>query len=634
MLFSRSNKNPGRASIRRTGPAATPLLALALLLGLGGCGGGGNNNRISVAKCQKSTCTPALVTLTASPGEFAAYIVNISSLELQTADGTKSQFMPIPLRVDLAHLGHQTEIVSAADVLPGTYVSGKLVLDYASAGLYVYVNGVATVASAVDSAAITVGKVTLEVTLDPAAPLVVTEGGTNRLALDIDLRGSNSIGSTTSGTTTTYQVVPRPAVAVSTTPAAVKEVRVRGWRDTTDATAGTLRVFVNPLHANTSYLGKQLIHTSAQTVYDINGVTYTGSAGLTAVDGLSNRISIQSFGSLQADGSLVANRIFAGTSLVSSGADDLIGTVIARTADSLKLRGVELSRRDGSFGIIATDVTVTLADATLVTRQDGAAALTKAAISVGQRIEVLGTLTQDSTTSAYTLSAITGKVRQLPTYDAGFVNTGLLGSLTANLQSISGLSATAFNFAGTGTATAENADPANYEVDLGSLDASTLAAGEPVLWSGYVPAFGVAPPDFTATSLTGAAAIEAALVVRWSGTGSTAPFSALNSSGIVVNLGAANLGTDHYIEIGPQKLDLAALPASPQIVAASATSGEYVLRTAPATVKVFSHFADFVTQLTSALNGTTHAVTLTAAGDYDSGTNAFTATRVVAVIDP
>jgi hypothetical protein len=632
MLSSRSLEKSRRVPLRRALGAVTPVLALALLLGLAGCGGGGNGNRIKVAKCSKSTCTPALVTLTASRGNFGAYIINVTSIELTTADGTKSEFLPIPLRIDLAQLDHQTEIISAADVLPGTYTGGKVIVDYASAGLYPYVNGVPTSASAVDSADASVGKVTLEVTLDPQAPLVVTEGGVNRLGLDFRLAGISTVTSTTSGTTTTYKVIPRPALSLTITPAATKEVRLRGWKSNVDTGANTALIYVNPFHANTSYLGLQLVRTTAQTIFDINGVTTTGTTGLTALGNLTDRIQIQSFGSLQPDGSLLATHIYAGSSLVSSVADSVTGTVISRTADSLKLRGVELSRRDGSFGIIATDVTLTVADATLVTRQNSATALTKAAISVGQRLEALGALSQDSTTSVYTLSAINGKVRLLPTYDEGYVGTGLAGSMTANLQSVSGIAVAGFNFAGTGVTSGQDASPGNYEVDLGSLDASALAGGEPVQWSGYVPAFGAAPPDFSALTLTPADAIEAKLLVRWSGTGSTAPFSTLNASGLVVNL--AGLGTDHYIAVGPELLDLTTLPASPQIVAASPTSGEFVLRTAPATVKMFSRFADFVAALTTALNGTTHAVTLSGSGSYDEGTNAYAATSLVAIIDP
>ena len=77
------------------------------------------------------------------------------------------------------------------------------------------------------------------------------------------------------------------------------------------------------------------------------------------------------------------------------------------------------------------------------------------------------------------------------------------GSLYIDLSAINGRDVGLFDFGGTGVDSANDADPAEYEVDAGALDVSGLTAGKPVKCRGFVTAFGhaAASADFEAVAV-------------------------------------------------------------------------------------------------------------------------------------
>ena len=82
--------------------------------------------------------------------------------------------------------------------------------------------------------------------------------------------------------------------------------------------------------------------------------------------------------------------------------------------------------------------------------------------------------------------------RMHPTPIYGFVKSASTDALTLQLDSIAGRKASAFDFAGTGTSTAMDADPANYEIAASGLDLSGLSIGEPTKLIGFATPFGMA----------------------------------------------------------------------------------------------------------------------------------------------
>jgi hypothetical protein len=112
---------------------------------------------------------------------------------------------------------------------------------------------------------------------------------------------------------------------------------------------------------------------------------------------------------------------------------------------------------------------------------------------------VFGTVTSDSASdlqfsaaNGYArmhLSTVRGKIRALP--DAG-------SWLALELSSINNRSIDLYNFSGTGSASANDADPDFYEIDTGTLPLDGLGVADAVAVAGFPAAFGGAPADFTA----------------------------------------------------------------------------------------------------------------------------------------
>src|SRR5437588_61253 len=191
-----------------------------------------------------------------------------------------------------------------------------------------------------------------------------------------------------------------------------------------------------------------------------------------------------------------------------------------------------------------------------------------------------------------------------------------------------------FNFTGTGTPMAA---PAAYVVNTGTLDESGVAAAHPLLQvDGIVSPFGAAPPDFHATAIALGSATEQRLVVEWVNGGAPSPFISASSTGLVVDLNNANLGTIHEIRTGPATLDLKppppASPLSPLITTTGANQSNLELSIGSATltsgISVFHSASAFAGALSSTLNGTNKIYRLVAVGQLNAAANTFVASRI------
>jgi len=101
--------------------------------------------------------------------------------------------------------------------------------------------------------------------------------------------------------------------------------------------------------------------------------------------------------------------------------DAVTGSVIARSGDTLTLRGATLVRKDGTV-IFNDDVRIQLADSTIVTGQGTHGSVyTIDDISVGQHISAFGTLS--GSPGSYVLDAKQGLVRMQVTVLTGTVNS-------------------------------------------------------------------------------------------------------------------------------------------------------------------------------------------------------------------
>jgi hypothetical protein len=329
----------------------------------------------------------------------------------------------------------------------------------------------------------------------------------------------------------------------------------------------------------------------------------------------------------------------AGTSLENPAKDQVSGTVIARSANTLTLRRATLWRRDGDFESENHDVTVTVAGGTAVTEEGAMGTFTIADISVGQHLDAFGMASSTSASgngsSGMTLDATAGSVRLDMTPAWGLVTTLASGSLTVNLQSLDGLPVSAFNFAGTGTSTATDATATAYVIDTGLLSQTGLVAKAPARVMGFVTPFGKAPPNFTAQTIVNFSAVPQALLIDWAQKGSATAFMGLTATSTSLQLDLTGVGKLHFIQIGPDTVDLTTLATPPTITASATATNEVFAIGHRGKYKTenFNTFAAFVTALAADLTPTATVVDLAATGQYDSTANTFTATRLAVLIN-
>lgn len=582
----------------------------------------------------------AVVTMSDVSGDFTSYIVNIDAITLTRTDGVIVEPLATPQTVDLVKLHDLGELVEAPAVPVGTYTSLTLTLDYSAPDITVNVNGTPTFASPLTTGGAALSVATLTVTFDPSNQLVINAGVCTRLAIDFNLAAFNTVNYSASPLTVTV----RPIMTATVAPADQTVMRARGIFVISQPSSSDYIVNMRPFNDLISALGALTVNTTGSTYFNLNGVVYTGAAGLSAMQNLQINTPVAAYGTLGSFATITpsfnATAVYAGTSIENPLADFLTGTVGAVNGATLTLHGASYVSRLATPGYFQ-NVPVTVGSSTLVS-EDGAAAggLSTQSISVGQVITVsgqsgtdsAGNLTLDATGQA--TGAPPGVVRLQPTPVWGTLNSAVAGSMSLDVLSIGSFEPSALTFTGTGTDSANDAVPASYAVNTPGIDESATTAGTLLQAYGVVTPFGSAPPDFTASSVTLGTAIPQTLVVEWENGGAASPFSSASSAGLVVDLSNANLSsTIRYIATGPTRTDLTTLPASPTIVFASGTTLTLavgpILANSVSSIGVFNSASGFATALASALNGTNLVYRLVCVGQYSSATNTFTATQVI-----
>ena len=622
-----------RSALSRFGIFACTLILTA-------CGGGGgmaDNPPPAGAAPPVSGCTSdcgvVYVGMTDADGDFLSYTVDVVSLKLKRANGTAVETLPATTRIDFAQLVDLTELFTAATIPNGSYVAATLRLDYGNAEITVERNGAPVAATAVDATGGALGVVDVNVTLDNRHHLVVAPGRPSLFTLDFNLAASNSADLTV----TPARVTVTPALVASLEPVDLKDLRVRGPLVSVDTAAGTYVVDVRPFHMNSMHFGQVTVHTDANTTFEVNGTDYTGSAGIAALNAAGVGTVTAAFGTLSTPThEFNATTVRAGTSVPGAGVDTVIGQVLSRSGNALTVRGATVVRNSDGARFARGTVKVTIGPNTRVVKGGTVPPQmsTPGALSVGQAIEAFGTAAPVSSAAMsgdWTLDATAGRVRMHATPIYGFVKQTSAGALTLQLESIAGRRVSAFDFAGTGAAPAQDADPANYEIATGALSVAELDIGEPAKLIGFPTPFGTAPPDFDGRTMVDFPRLPASLSISWSPVGTTAPFSSQEVTGLVLNLANPEIGRLHLLKIGPRVLDLRALPASPSIVPPASGPSAYLIVLRDES-HAFHDFSDFVAELRTRLNGTTAMVSFNAAGSYDDGANVLTARSIVAIL--
>ncbi|HYM35124.1 MAG TPA: DUF4382 domain-containing protein, partial [Steroidobacteraceae bacterium] len=363
----------------RTHMGVWALLALSMVIS--GCGGGSSGMSSMNGSSNPQTCMDcgnAIMTITDAQGQFTSYDVSVTSIQLKKANGAAVETLPKTTNIDFAQLVDLSEVLSAGQIPAGDYVAASISLDYTNATLIVDNGTTAGLkVSPVDSNGKAITTLTLDVQLDNKNHLVITPGQIARLALDFNLLASNTVDMNKA--TVTVQ----PILVASVTPADTKQIRVRGALDSVDTAKSQYVIDVMPFHEASSSLGQVTVHTTSTTTYEINGTSFTGAAGLQALAALKAGTMTAAFGTVQtSDKTFTAANVLAGTSLEDKNLDHLLGDVVARSGNSLTVRGIETGLRDGEFFFGRGNITVTVGPNTVVTEEGQTGKFDISAISV------------------------------------------------------------------------------------------------------------------------------------------------------------------------------------------------------------------------------------------------------------
>ncbi|HTF15204.1 MAG TPA: hypothetical protein VK643_11085 [Burkholderiales bacterium] len=573
--------------------------------------------------CKNSTDEEGVVGigLTDAAGDFLTYTVDVTSLTLTKADGTVVQTLPQRTRVDFAQFVDLTEFMTAATIPSGTYVSATLNLDYASADIQVDDGNGAPVAVPLanihDSQGVQVTTMSMMVRLDNARQLVIARGLPALLDLDFNLAASNLVNM--SGPVVTVN----PLLVADVNPDAPKPHRIRGPLDSVNTQAGSFTLILQPFNLLQGDHGRLTFLTDGNTTFEIDQTSFTGSAGLAALAAKPQLTATVAIGTLDlTTRRFTATEVLAGSSVPFGTSDVLTGNVISRSSGTtFVVKGAELVRSSGTL-IFRDTVTVTVASGTTrVIKQGTMGTFATGDISIGQRVTVLGTLT-NATVGSTTMDASSGLVRLLITQLNGHANGVPAGNtLVMTLDRIDGRPISLFNFSGTGTTMGNDANPISYQVAAGALNLAGIVASTPLKVRGFVQPFGLATAtdDFNAITLIDVTNAPATLVVGWPSL-EAAPFNSYTASGMKVNL--LNAGPPHDVFRGGVDTPLSTSD-TPTVLATNPARGLFAIGD-NGTVQVYTRLSAYQAALQAEL-----ALGRQARGFVASGGNYFDATKTL-----
>jgi hypothetical protein len=314
--------------------------------------------------------------------------------------------------------------------------------------------------------------------------------------------------------------------------------------------------------------------------------------------------------------------------------DTVEGTVLSRSGNTLVVANGFIYRINMNDIGYTRQATVTVGAGTIVSEDGQSGSFTIQDISVGQHLQLSGTLGVDGAGTT-TLDATAGSARLMVTTVAGFVTSTTANLVTLNLNSIDGQAPSRLDFAGTGTSSAQDATATAYSVAVPAALPTAVGQDVPVRFEGFVAPFGQAPPDFNAATLLSYANTRAVLELQWPTSGSTAPFATLTSAQLLIDQATLQTTTEHRIRIGFATVDPSTLSTGLQLVAdSSATSlwlaiGHIKSRSSDN----FSVFGGFVAALQTDLNGTNAVVWIGAAGQYDASSGTLSVDQMIVLFN-
>ncbi len=589
-----------------------------------------NNNSETVNNNTQNDQGELTISLTDAPGDFVSYFVDVQSITLTKANGSEVQTLPLSTRIDFSQYVELTEFLTAATVPHGIYKRASMVIDYQNADIQVEDESGNTIRvnTLIDIDGNPITSQTLKVQLDNHNSLVIGPGIPAHLTLDFDLNASHKVEFDDTGSPI---VTIEPILIAAVDPEASKTHRARGALKAVYLERSEFEIFIRPfLHKlkreENNRFGSLKIQTNEDTLFEINDTSYSGADGLAALKRLGRLTAVVALGELKTrPRSFLAKEVRAGSSVAGGSLDAVSGTVLSRTENSIIVKGATLMRRDGS-AVFNDKITVLLADSTIVKRQldrDGSYDIQD--ISVGQKVSILGTLTDNAATRPE-LDASNGRVLMLLTLLRG---TALLDAetpetLAMKLRSINHRDIQQFDFTGTGVDVENDATPENYELDTGNLDVSPYANSDPLKVSGFVSPYGEAPADFSVQTIVSVKNMPAVMVVNWR-PASASPFSMISADKLVLDLTGS--GKFHHVVQGKRRIDLTTLRNRTRIMPANTDQATFIIQQA-GSVQIHSQFATFARDIQNRLDAGATMTRLQANGAYNKSTSTLTTKRM------
>ena len=570
------------------------------------------------------------ISLTDAVGDFATYSVDVVSLTLTKANGTEISSLPLSTRIDFTQYTDMTEFLTVATVPSGVYVAATLTLDYTNADIWVEdeVGVLVQIQEIVDEDDNPLILVEMTVQLEDRNQLVIAPGIPMHLQLDFDLQATNKVEFEEPDDP---KLIVDPYLVADVNRVSSKIHRLRGLLDEVIPEEQSFTVFIRPFYTALTgkhhRFGRMTVVTDEETLYDLNGGTYQGEEGLKAMQDLDPLTAIVVLGDLKFNPSRFdAKQVFAGSSVPWGDQDVISGTVIARQDNELTVKGCTLVQDDGSI-IFHDTVTVTVGDETRVTRQLSNQSFTIQDISVGQRVTIFGTLTQDQPLNL-ALDATQGRVHMKLTTVRGTVievdEDNPVAQINLDLQSINRHRVTIFDFSGTGIDPTYNADPSDYEVNTGALDLNKLELGDPIKVRGFVQPFGAAPPDFNAQTIISVADVRAFMKVKWQ-PASMEAFTSILPDSLTLNLDG--VGWPHHVYRSWVATDLTELDQPTTIQPLEDGSGLFIIHYG-SVFELFLNFEDFSADLQNIIEEGWAVHKVWARGAFDDASATLTANMV------
>lgn len=577
----------------------------------------------STDEATNDTQSRLYVSLTDAEGDFTQYKVDILELKLYRADGSIIETMPATTTLDFAQYVDVTEFLTIATVPSGNYKKVEVTLDFSNAEISVEnAAGDSVPATAVDENNAPLGMVTVTSTINGNSGFTIAPGVPSSLSIDFNLEASNQVVMATDGNSATVTV--NPVLVADTEMDDEKIRRLRGLLDSVDETNASFIVDIRPFRIRHNTHGEMTVLTDSNTVYEIDGTSYDADTGLAVLALLDVNTPVIVLGNFNMTlKTYTAVEVYAGSSVPWDKQDVVKGSVIARSGNTLTVLGATLEFADGHF-VFHDEITVTIDDSTAVTRQGSDASFTIADLSVGQRVEILGDVSTDNTT----LDATTdGLVRMRYSDIAGSVVE--VSPLVVDLQTYNQRNISQYDFSGTGVDAANDADPAQYQVNSGSLSLDGMAINDPIKLRGFPTPFGTAPEDFTATTLALLAEVQSKIIVDYPAQGVDDAITTLDENGLLINIDSAN-DIQYLVQAGIFT-ELSSLGSMPLIVPNDGAA-LYVLQQHRLT-QVFIHWQDFQTALSTALGNGDLVKYVHCDGDYDADAATLLTRRLVVRIN-